>query len=444
MKEDFNKVELCWHGKEEAKKLASVLVNKSLVLDKTKSINPDLTNNIYIEGDNLDALKLLKTNYENKIRVIYIDPPYNTGKDFTYNDNYEDSMWCSMIYSRLILAKTLLSEDGVIFISIDDKELHNLKLICDEIFGKENFITQFIYEKTQHFGRHKLNTYSNAEYVLCYAKSLYKNKLKELLVERINTELEDAPLYNASNNIKTLTFPPQTVKFNLKNGLYTKTTSEDYELINPVKVSNGFNQTPLKIMFKSRWSQGKIYEEINNGTTFLVKSENFAIRAVYGSGKFSKNAPKQIIFTNKNNKFCTYSRFGEQVKTSEIATSQLSKLLGHKYFTYPKAVSLIKYLLSLIYDSEKEEFLKDFTVLDFFSGSATTAQAVIELNSYDNGQRKYILVQQPEEFEQDSTAFKHGYKTICDLGIERIKKVSEQVKLSNPNIDTGCKIYKIF
>jgi adenine-specific DNA-methyltransferase len=107
-------------------------------------------------------------------------------------------------------------------------------------------------------------------------------------------------------------------------------------------------------------------------------------------------------------------------------------------------VSLIKYLLSLIYDSKKEEYLKDFTVLDFFSGSATTAQAVIELNSYDNGQRKYILVQQPEEFEQDSTAFKHGYKTICDLGIERIKKVSEQVKLSNPNIDTGCKIYKIF
>ena len=445
MKEVFHKVELFWEGKQESINLANLAVNKKLTLDKLNSKNWETTENLYIKGDNLEALKILQNNYRNKIKVIYIDPPYNTRKNFVYADSYTDADWCSMIYPRLLVAKELISKDGVIFISIDDNELSNLKLICDEIFGKENFITQFVYEKTQHFGRHKLNAYSNAEYILCYAKSLRDSKIKELLVERVNTEFQDAPLYNRSNNINTVIFPEKTVKFKIKDGIYKEANSKDYELLSPVKIVKGENIDPLILRFKSRWSQKKIDEEIKKGTTFLIKSKNFAIRAVYGAGKTANNAPKQIIFTNKNNKFCTYSRFDEQVKTVETATSYLSKLFGENFFSYPKPVSLIKYLLSLIYDSENNDFDKNFIVLDFFSGSATTAQAVMELNASDDGNRKYILIQKPELFELKSTPYKKGYKTICDLGLERINKTIEQIKLQNPkpDIDNGIKVYEL-
>lgn len=418
---------------------------KSLMLLKDKSIDWNTTENIYIEGDNLEALELLKKDYAEKIRVIYIDPPYNTGKDFTYHDRLRHSEWCSMILARLKPAWELLSDDGVIFISIDDKEVSNLRKICEEVFGEENFITQFIYEKTQHFGRQKLNTYSNAEYILCYAKSLYNTKLKELLVENIKTELADAPLYNASNNITELTFPAGTVKFNLKDGVYKKAASAKYELLNWVEVKNEKNVNEFTLKLKSRWSQKKVLEELKKGTTFWVKSENFAVRAVYGDGKISKTAPKQIIFTNKNNKFCTVSRFGKYVTTNETASKELKELVKGVEFSYPKPVSLISYLLSLIYDYKNEKFDNEFTVLDFFSGSGTTAHAVIELNAIDGGKRKFILVQKPEVVKKESLAYKQGFKTLCDLGEERIKcagiKIKEQYP--NSNFDRGLKVYKI-
>ena len=350
-----------------------------------------------------------------------------------------------MIYPRLKLAKELLSDDGVIFISIDDNEICNLKNICEEIFGAENFLTQFIYEKTQHFGRQKLNTYSNAEYVLCYAKNLYNKtgKFKELLVERINTEFQDAPLYNASNRVCSLIFPPHSVKFNIDDGIYSKTTSSVYELKVPVTVKNGVNQNEQVLKFQSRWSQKKLDDELKKGTTFWVKTKAFAIRAIYGENKISNTAPKQIIFTNKNNKFCTYSRFGEQVKTSETATSDLNKLLGNSYFDYPKPVSLISYLISLIYDYKAQNFANDFYVLDFFAGSGTTAQAVMELNTKDEGKRKFILVQKPVVFNSDSEAYKAGYEDICALSEERIKRVIANIKTSLPNTttDIGFTVY---
>jgi len=429
----YKKYGFNWIGKEEAYEETKEASKKVFALDKKKSINPKKSENIYIEGDNTDALKFLKQHYKNKIRAIYIDPPYNTKKDFVYKDRYNRSSWCSMVYKSLLLSRDLLTNDGVIFISIDDNELSALRMICDEVYGEENFITQFIYEKTQHFGRQKLNTYSNAEYVLCYAKELFKTKTKELLAERINTEFEDAPLFNASNNITVLKFPPKTVDFKIKDGIYKKSKSDCYELLSSVEVKNGINEKEFSIKFKSRWSQKKVLEEIKKGTRFLVKSETFAIRAVYGGDKSATIAPKQIIFTNKNNSHCAFSRFEEQVTTSETGKKDLEKIMEEYCFSYPKPVSLIKYLLSLIYDEKIESFPNDFTVLDFFSGSATTAQAVLELNRHDNGNRKFILVQKPEKINNNN------YQTICDIGEERIKRV---IKHLYPNNTNGFQILK--
>ena len=394
--------------------------------------------NLYIEGDNLEVLKLMQKEYKNKIRMIYIDPPYNTGNDFVYKDSFKD--WTDMITPRLELGRKLLTDDGVIFISIGEEEVDNLKGICDKIFGKENFITKFIYEKTQHFGRQKLNAYSNAEYILCYARELIKEgKIKKLLVERINSELLDAPLFNASNRITDVVFPTGSVKFNINDGVYTKTKSKEYELLNNVTVKKGRNVNDFALRFRSRWSAQTVLDEYKKGTTFWVKTESFAIRAVYNGGRKTEVAPKQIIFTNPKNP--TVSRFGERVTTSETATAHLEKLMGGKYFSYPKAVSLISYLISLIYDEKTGSFPNNFTVLDFFSGSATTAHACMKLNSLDNGKRNFILVQKPEPPSKNSLASKNGYKTICEIGIERIKKAGEEVKKVNKKTNTEFKIY---
>lgn len=471
-----------WSGKTDALKLAYSEPTQVLKPCIEKSKNWDSTENIYIEGDNLEVLKLLQKSYKNKIRIIYIDPPYNTGNIFVYNDDFKDSIgtykktngqistgelssyelegryhtnWLNMIYPRLILARNLLSEDGVIFISIDENEVDNLKKICHEIFGQENYITKFIYEKTQHFGRQKLNTYSNAEYILCYAKSLYnKGKLKELLVEKVKTELLDAPLYNASNKLSTLSFPKGTVNFNIKDGIYEKTTSNDYELVTPVEVVNGKNKNEFSLRFRSRWSADTALNSIKEGTRFLVKTKSFAIRAVYGKSKSTNVAPKQIIFTNSKNEHCAYSRFGDKVSTNENATNSLKQLLGEGVFSYPKPVSLITYLISLLYDEKEKDYPTDYTVLDFFSGSATTGEACICLNSKDNGKRKFILVQYPEVLDKNSKPYQAGYKNICEIGEERLRRAGEKIKTDidqkNTKLealteipDTGFRVFKL-
>lgn len=416
-----------------------VLSDYFLNLHKEESINYLGTENVYIKGDNLHALQILQKTHKNKIGVIYIDPPYNTGKTFIYNDNHKK--WSEMMKPRLELSRNLLNDDGVIFISIDENEIHNLKTLCNEIYGADNFITTFIWEKTQHFGRQKLNAYSNAEYILCYAKQLRNEKLKELLVERIHNNLLDAPLYNASNNITTISFPPETVKFNIKNGTYNKTSSDMYKLITPVEVSDGYNKNEFSLRFRSRWSNSKVAEEIKKGTTFWVKTEAFAIRAIYGTDKFTKIAPKQIIFTNSKNEYRTCSRFGEKVTTTESATKELGKIIESDSFDYPKPISLISYLLSLLFDSKRGVFINDFTVLDFFSGSGTTAHACMHLNSIDGGKRKFILVQKPDLIKNKKLNIK--YKNLCDIGLERIRRAGMYINKKCPSVDTGCKVYEI-
>lgn len=373
-----------------------------LVADSKKKIVLGKDNNILIEGDNYHVLTSLNFVAKDSIDLIYIDPPYNTGhEDFSYNDKfvseddgYRHSKWLSMMQKRLVLAKELLNEDGVIFISIDDNEQANLKLLCDSIFGEKNLITQFFWEKTQHFGRQKINFYSNCEYVLCYAKKLYSSelgKLKELLVEKIKTELTDAPLFNASNRENTLTFKAGIVKFNLKDGVYNEGKNESYVLVQPVTVKNHKNANDLVLKFKSRWSQQTIDEEVAKGTTFWVKSDGFAIRAIYHEGKTAKESPKQLIFTNSNNPLCAYTRFGTKVGVNEEGSNELNDIITQSIFSYPKPVSLIKYLINLYYDYKKDIHKKDFTVLDFFAGSGTTGQAVLELNKEDGGHRRFIL-----------------------------------------------------
>ena len=414
-------VEMC---KEKFPVLKEVKV-KEIITDKNKPIN------LLIEGDNYHTLSVLNYTHKKKIDVIYIDPPYNTGnKDFIYNDHYIDredsyrhSKWLSFIEKRLRLAKNLLKNDGLIFISIGEDELAQLKIVCNDIFGEKNYITNFIWEKTQHFGRQKVNFYSNVDYILCYAKQLNNSKIKELLVERIKEEHEDAPLYNASNPTNTLTFPPKTVTFNISDGEYTETTDDKYELLSKAIVKKGKNRNEIILKFKSRWSQKRVEEEVLKGTTFWIKSSNFAIRAIYGNGKTSNDSPKQILFTNANNEFCAKSRFGQKVGVNEEASNELYQMIGaQNIFEYPKPRTLVEYLVSLFFDYYKKTYQRDLTILDFFAGSGTTGHAILNLNKLDQGNRTFILCTNNEENICSDICYPrirkaiNGYKSIAGLG----------------------------
>lgn len=327
---------------------------------------------------------------------------------------------------RLSIAKKLLSDDGVIFISIDDNEQAQLKTLCDSVFGEDNFITVFHWEKTQHFGRQKINFYSNCEYVLCYANKLVSTKIKELLVEKINFSLTDAPLYNASNNIKDLIFPCNSIKFNIADGYYETTESSDYVLLKPVWVKNGTNENELHLQFRSRWAQNTIDEEYRKGTTFWIKSKNFAIRTIYDASKSATVAPKSIIFSNIKNPFVAINRFGEKVGVNENASMELNNIVKTDAFSYPKPTSLISYLISLYFDYHINNFKTDFTILDFFAGSGTTGHAVMKLNAEDGGNRKFILCTNNEN-------------NICrDVTYERIKRV-----IDKENYSASLKYYKV-
>ncbi|MGI6728756.1 MAG: site-specific DNA-methyltransferase [Bacilli bacterium] len=487
--------QMTWPDKKKSILLANSRINATLRPIKEKSVDFDNTKNLYIEGDNLDVLKLLRETYLGKIKMIYIDPPYNTGNDFIYEDDFSNSEkdylsmsgqydeqgnrvvqntdsngrfhtdWLNMIFPRLRLAKDLMTPDGLIFISINDVEYANLRKVCDEIFTANNFVTTFIWEKTQHFGRQAKNYYSNADYILCYSNGLITDRINELLVERINSDLLDAPLYNASNNAKVLTFPVGKVKFNLKDGVYTDSTSSDYKLINPVTVKNGVNVNDFSLEFRSRWSNQTVKEEIAKGATFWVKTENFAVRAIYGDGKTSRVAPRQIIFTNSSNKMLTTSRFEEKIGTSENASLALNKLMGKPVFSYPKPVSLIKYFISLLFNEKTESFIEDGIVLDFFSGSGTTAQAIMEYNQVSKSRLKYIMVQLPENLDESikyakNPATKEMIQNAIDLcdqlgveheltniGQERIRRagteIKKEAKLINAKLDVGFRVLKL-
>lgn len=474
--------EFTWVGKQAARREAASPINKTLRPVPESSVDWDNTQNIYIEGDNLDALKLLQKSYLRKIKMIYIDPPYNTGNDFVYHDKFEEtagafgakagfvndegqklidtsnqyfrntesngrfhSDWCSMIYPRLQLAHSLLREDGVIFISIDDNEVGNLRKICDEIFGEVNFLNQFVWinkpEGRQIIGGGASGTH---EYILVYARnastikafslraewlknimpSSYKASSFEVKKDAKGTYITTHELYNGNSKFNEETRPTLVfdIYYRVEDGNIIIENVSDINL-HPgyVKISPHVNTDGIHKYHAYRWSREKILKEkedlefIKSGNTFRVytKRRDFDITNV------------RDIVTDLN---------------TTSGTKDITEI-GVNGFSYPKPVNLLKLLVNMTTTFHDDDGLKvddDAIVLDFFSGSATTAQAVMQLNAEDGGHRKFIMAQLPEETDEKSEAYKAGYKNICEIGEERIrragKKIQDELKEKQPDM----------
>jgi adenine-specific DNA-methyltransferase len=445
---ETERYEFRWFGKSNAKREAFTPTDATLVYDEKRSVNPTESDNLIIEGENLAVLKLLSNSYREQVKCIYIDPPYNTGKDFVYSDKFnqdkkdywEDaeitengfkidtnaetdgrfhSNWLNMMYSRLLIARQLLKEDGVIFISIDDNEVHHLRKLCDEVFGEECFVEQFSWVKTSTPPGLSTKSRKTTEYVLCYEKNSTNNKFRGELLDG-----GDQPLLNSGNKNRDLKFPKEKVKFNLSDGKYLTGTYDRVFLKEDIEVINNFSTTDLILNGEFKWIQKKLDDEIKNDTTFIIKSEKFAIRFLRndeGGYKAPTNLIKEKyispIINKKDNK----------VDTNETSSKKLETLLGGRYFDFPKPSSLIAHLVNFC-TSDND------IILDFFAGSGTTGQAITELNQEDAstgsaqvGNRKYILVQLPEQTDEKSEAYKAGYKKISDITIERNKRVVEKI-----------------
>lgn len=433
-----------WPDKKKSVVLANQPIAKTLRLDREKSVGKDGTpgnidtENIYIEGDNLDALKLLQETYLGKVKMIYIDPPYNTGKDFIYEDDFSQNTddylgnsgqfdeegnrlvqnaesngrfhtdWLNMMYPRLRLAKDLLSDDGIVFISIDDNEVENLKKICCEIFGQSNFIANIIW---QHSIQPKgyLGTFSvHHNHILCFSRS------SNFELGSFERTAEDNKAYSNPDNDPKGPWRSGDVR----NALYRPNLI--YDIISP----SGKVIKPCENGW--RWSKETVQEKIRTGEIIFSKDETRIIRKIYLS-TLAGRAPETIWF-------------GKDVGTTREAINELKKLFDKPPFDTPKPTGLIKKLQQLIQD-------KEYIVLDFFSGSATTAHAVMQLNAEDGGHRKFIMVQLPEQTDAKSEAYKAGYKTICDIGEERIRRAGKKIKEESPitttDLDIGFRVFKV-
>ena len=441
-----------WPDKRKSVLLANSPISATLRPCREESVNFDTTQNLYIEGDNLDVLKLLQETYLGKIKMIYIDPPYNTGNDFVYEDDFAKSAdeyidnsgqfdeqgnrlfqntesngrfhtdWLNMMYPRLKVAKDLLSDDGVIFISIDDNEQENLKKMCDEVFGESNFIALFNWMKTATPPSLSKNIRKKFEYVLCYKK---KDLLYGLNGGIVNGG--DMPLLNEVNAFTTLKFNKSSVNFKIPNGFYKAGQYDRVHLQNDIYVVNGRADKDIVLSGHFKWTQSTVDQEVNNGTEFWIKTEKFAIR--YARAGERVKLPSNIISKDE----C-------EVGTNEDAQKDILSLFENKVMNYPKPVSLLKYLIGM--NSQDEDL-----ILDFFSGSATTAHAVMQLNAEDGGNRKFIMVQLPEKCDEKSEAYKAGYKNICEIGKERIRRAGKKIKEENGEkakvLDIGFRVLKL-
>lgn len=440
--------QLTWVGKKNAIVNANTPCNKTLRPVKEKSVDFDKTKNIYIEGDNLDVLKILQESYLNKIKCIYIDPPYNTGNDFIYNDKFINeneleesgqideynnrlisnqesngrfhSDWLSMMYSRIKLARNLLSKDVVIFISIDDNEVANLKKICDEIFGENNFAAQFMWTKTSTPPSLSYKCRKTVEYVLAYQKNYNLNKFFGSLLDG-----GDVPLINTGNPNKELLFPKNSTQITfIENGIISKGTYDKVELLDDIKVENNRNVNKFRMVGGFKWTQETLEEEIKKETYFLLKSNKMSVRFQRKSTEESFKTPNNNLNIELNKEI--------NIGTNETAVKELNEYGLAGIFGFPKPTSLIKYLINMV-----SHYDKNITILDFFSGSGTTADAVMRLNSEDGGNRKFIMVQLPEKCNEK-------YNTICDIGEERIKRAEKKIKReTNADIDYGFRVYKV-
>ncbi len=455
------KYSFSWPGKTQAIKESQKQSTGTLRPYKEESEHWDKTQNLYVEGDNLEVLKLLQKSYYNRIKCIYIDPPYNTGKDFIYSDNYQDNLenylklsgqlnfledsstphntiklstnvetsgrfhtdWLNMMYPRLKLARNLLKDDGAIFISIDDKELENLKKICNEIFGEENFVGQWNWYKSQTPPNLSFKIKKNIEYILCYEKKRNNKKFKGLK----KTSKSDDPLTKPQNTIKKLTFSPGTLNINIPDKTIKKGTygTEKYPniLLNDLIVENNTNKNTVEFENKFIWVQDKLIEELEKGTKVNLSK---SLVLSYKKSNYDNEVPTNFIDAETGN-------------TTENAGKDLIKLFGFKVFDYPKPQKLISYLFNFLGDCNNEIFL------DFFSGTATTAISVIENNLKNKSNNKFILVQIPEAIDEKTESYKNGYLTICDIGKERIKREGNEIqeKHKDSNLDIGFKVFKL-
>ncbi len=441
-----------WPGKQAARREAAATITDTLRPVPEDSVDWDTTENLYIEGDNLRVLKLLQRGYMGKVKMIYIDPPYNTGNDFVYHDDYAvdskqwlvdsgdrdaegyryrknldsngrfHSDWCSMMYSRLLVARSLLTEDGVIFISIDDNEVHNLRKVCDEVFGEGNFVAEYKWNKTSTPPSLSNKIRGKYEYILCYEK-----QLSNIMYNGGVIEGGDMPLLNEGNAIRTIRFPKNSLTFNIQGSFPTGEYDRVF-LEKKINVIEGRSDKDIMLTGPFKWTQNTVDDEIANGTTFIIKSNKFAVRYIR-TGKRIKR-PSDVI-----------SKVECGVGTNEDAGKDIEALFGVNIMSYPKPVSLIQYLIPFA------ETSSDSLILDFFSGSATTAHAVMQLNAEDGGHRRYICVQLPEETPEDSAARDEGYKTIPDIAKERIRRAGKKIKEESPqttqNLDTGFRVFRI-
>lgn len=429
--------EFTWVGKKASIVDAYKPIRKTLRPCIDESVDWNETENIYIEGDNLEVLKLLQESYLGKIKMIYIDPPYNTGNDFIYQDDfaldldeyenelgvYEEngdrlfkntdnngrfhSSWCSMIYARLLLARNLLSDDGVIFISIDDGEQANLKAMCDEVFGSDGFVSNFIWKSRQNKDNRNITGVSiDHEYILCYSKKAGIRALKgsERKTEQYSNPDNDPRGPWSSANMAGMLPADQRPNCH-------------YDLINP---ETGINY--------GRPKMGWRYDQ--NTMSRLIK-ENRIIWPTSPDGR-----PRRKTFLSEISEVLPgYSSIvGEDIYT-RTATAELDSIFNGRYFNFPKPVDLIC-------DFVLQSTASDSIVLDFFSGSATTAEAVMKANSIDGGKRKYILVQLPEAIDENTEAFNDGYSTICDIGRERIRRTISKYQ-NIINRDCGFRAFRL-
>lgn len=467
VEEREEKYGLNWFGKRRARQLALTPSTGTLRPCPEDSLNWDSTQNIMIEGDNLEVLKLLQKSYAGKVKLIYIDPPYNTGKDFVYQDDYQNSIksylaltgqiedgkklssntetsgrfhsdWLSMMYPRLKLARNLLSDDGIIFVSIDDNEASNLKKLLEELFGEENFAAQFIVKSNPRGSQSNAFSANVHEYILCFLKdSQIANPMKISLNDEMRDEynFEDSKgkyrllglrLRGGSwrrEQRPLLYFP---IYIDPKTGTVSTVRTKDHiEQVLPIKPSTGEEGT-------WRWSQSKVNTDIDQLIAKKVSRDGDEVWDIF---------QKDYLTTGEGDQRGTKAKtiWDEKEFNYQNGTTELKTLFDEKIvFDFPKPVALIKRIIELAADDQA-------LVLDFFAGSCTTAQATLELNEEDGGTRRFITVQLPESCAETSGAFKTGYKNIADIGFERIRRVSKMIKARNPLFtgDLGFRVCKL-
>ena len=451
--------EFTWVGKKAAMAEAARPITKTLRPVKEGSRDWDSTENLYIEGDNLEVLKILQESYLGKVKMIYIDPPYNTGHDFVYRDKFQRSQqkeneqlgmmdendnclfentesngrfhsdWCSMMYARLILAKNLLSDDGLIFISIDDNEAVNIKKMADEIFGGLNFLSQCI-RRTINSGKHDVTTIAPFhEYVLIYAKNLDKI----VLAKKPKDSGERDRLYKESDefvNDRGRYYITQLNKNSLQysDGLNYPITGPDGVDIWP---GGGFNDK----VWIWRWSKEKVKWGIENNYIVFKKVDG-KYKVYTKSYEFRDKDGNPI---DRSNPYTTLEFAGKEYANFN-ATPELERVFdGKKVFDFPKSLAFVKELIKIA------NMKTNNIILDFFSGSSTTAHAVMQLNAEDGGHRKFIMVQLPEPCDEKSEAYKAGYKNICEIGKERIRRAGDKIKAEHPDadLDIGFRVFRV-